>query len=103
MSARARKFALGGVLTALLGGCASLTPGSDFPKAASVVLAHAEGTRLGTQFSAAASEHGGASGFRIITNGVDGFLARVQMINAAECTLDLQYFILRGIPWRRAT
>jgi putative cardiolipin synthase len=35
------------------------------------------------------------SGFRIISVGVDGFLVRVQMIDAAEQTLDLQYFIFR--------
>ncbi len=40
--------------------------------------------------------HGDNSGFRIITLGVDGFLARAQMIDAAERTLDLQYFIFRG-------
>ena len=96
MSTSALKCFLAILLTALLGGCASLTPGSNFPKAASVALAHPEATRLGTQFSAAASEHGGTSGFRIITVGVDGFLARVQMIDAAERTLDLQYFIFRG-------
>jgi putative cardiolipin synthase len=96
LSASARTCSLAVLLTALLAGCASLTPGSDFPKTTSVALAHPEVTRLGTQFSAAASEHGGASGFRIITVGVDGFLTRVQMINAAERTLDLQYFIFRG-------
>jgi cardiolipin synthase C len=62
----------------------------------SVALDHPEVTSLGAQFSVAANEHGGASGFRIITVGVDGFLARVQMIDAAERTLDLQYFIFRG-------
>jgi cardiolipin synthase C len=31
-----------------------------------------------------------------VTVGVDGFLSRVQMINAAERTLDVQYFIFRG-------
>ena len=61
-----------------------------------MALAHPEQTRLGGQFAAAAREHGGASGFRIITVGVDGFLARAQMIDAAERTLDLQYFIFRG-------
>ena len=40
--------------------------------------------------------HDGQSGFRIISDGVDGFLIRVQMIDAAERTLDLQYFIFRG-------
>jgi cardiolipin synthase C len=81
---------------ALLGGCASLPPGSDFPRTASSALAHPEETRLGRQFGDAASEHGGNSGFRFIPVGADGFLMRMQMINAAERTLDLQYFIFKG-------
>lgn len=61
-----------------------------------MALGHPEETRLGSQFAGAAREHGGDSGFRIITVGVDGFLTRAQMINTAERTLDLQYFIFRG-------
>jgi cardiolipin synthase C len=78
------------------GGCATLGPGADFPKTASVALAHPEDTRLGRRFAGAAHEHGESSGFRIITSGVDGLVTRVQMIDAAERTLDLQYFIFRG-------
>ena len=59
-------------------------------------MAHPEETRLGRQFENAAREHNGNSGFRIIPVGADGFLIRMQMINAAERTLDLQYFIFRG-------
>ncbi|MDB6089472.1 MAG: phospholipase [Gammaproteobacteria bacterium] len=84
------------LIAALLGGCAALPPGADFPKIESVALAHPEGTRLGGQFANAAREHGETSGFRIITVGIEGFLTRVQMIDAAERTLDLQYFIFRG-------
>lgn len=84
------------LIAVLLGGCASLPPGSDFPKMASSALAHPEETRLGRQFADAAREHKGNSGFRIIPVGADGFLIRMQMINAAERTLDLQYFIFRG-------
>ncbi len=62
----------------------------------SVALAHPEETRLGAQFDSGARERGGESAFRIISVGVDGFLARAQMIDAAEKTLDLQYFIFRG-------
>jgi putative cardiolipin synthase len=51
---------------------------------------------LGLQFTSAAQLHSGSSGFRIITAGVDGFLARMQLIDAAERTLDLQYYIYRG-------
>jgi putative cardiolipin synthase len=85
------------VLTvAILTGCASLPPGSDFPKIASSALAHPEETRLGRQFDNAGSDHNGNSGFRIIPVGADGFLIRMQMINAAERTIDLQYFIFHG-------
>ena len=84
------------LIVALLSGCASLPPGSDYPRPTSSALAHPEQTRLGRQFEAAASQHSGNSAFRIIPVGADGFLTRMQMINAAERTLDLQYFIFRG-------
>jgi putative cardiolipin synthase len=81
---------------AALFGCAGLPPGAHYPKTASVTLAHPEDTRLGQQFTSAAQEHGGYSAFRLISAGADGFQARMQMIDAAERTLDLQYFIFRG-------
>ena len=84
------------ILMALLYGCAGRPPGADFPRQASVALAHPEQTRLGAQFAAAATDHGDASGFHILNAGVDGFLIRVEMIDAAQSSLDLQYFIFRG-------
>lgn len=84
------------LIVAVLGGCASLPPGSGFAKTTSSALSHPEESRLGRQFEKAAREHDGNSGFRIIPVGADGFLTRMQMINAAERTLDLQYFIFRG-------
>jgi len=81
---------------AALFGCAGLPPGVHYPKTASVTLEHPEDTRLGHQFSGAAHEHGEYSAFRLISAGADGFQARMQMIDAAERTLDLQYFIFRG-------
>jgi cardiolipin synthase C len=83
------------VCAALLG-CAGRPPGADYPKVASVALSHPEDTRLGRQFAGAAHEHGEYSGFRVISAGVDGFRARLQMIDAAQRTLDLQYYIFRG-------
>jgi putative cardiolipin synthase len=80
----------------LLGACAGLPPGAQFPKHASAALADPQQTRLGAQFESAAREHDGNSGFRILSVGVDGFLTRAQMIGAAERTLDLQYYIFRG-------
>jgi len=80
----------------MLGACAVHPPGADFPHPVSVALAEPRDTRLGRQFADQSAEHGGASGFRILTQGLDGFLARAQLIDAAERTLDLQYFIFRG-------
>jgi putative cardiolipin synthase len=79
-----------------LSGCEGLPPGADFPKGASVAFAHPEDTRLGREFAIAAHAHGEYSAFRIISAGVDGFRVRMQMIDAAQRTLDLQYYIFRG-------
>jgi cardiolipin synthase C len=84
------------VLVLSLAGCASLQPGSSVPKSASVALVHPEETRLGGRFENAALVHGGDSAFRIMSVGVDGFLIRAQLIDAAERTLDVQYFIFHG-------
>jgi len=94
----AERFFLSLVLLTLafLGGCAALPPGANFPKIASSALVHPDATSLGRRFDDAGRQHGGNSGFRIIPAGADGFLMRMQMINAAEKTLDLQYFIFRG-------
>lgn len=80
----------------ILNGCASLPPGADFPKRSSSAISHPETTRLGRQFIQESAQHEGHSGFRILAVGADGFLTRMQMINAAQRTLDLQYFIFRG-------
>jgi putative cardiolipin synthase len=77
-------------------GCASLPPGTDYPRTPSLALDHPETTRLGKQFAGEAALHPGTSGFRLLSAGVDGFLMRMQMIGSAEKTIDLQYFIFRG-------
>jgi cardiolipin synthase C len=79
-----------------LGACSSVPPAFNLSKTTSLALAHPEETRLGAQFDSAARKQDGDSAFRIISVGADGFLARAQMIDAAEKTLDLQYFIFRG-------
>jgi putative cardiolipin synthase len=84
------------VAVGLLSGCASLPPGADFKKTESSALPHPEQTRFGRHFDQMATAHNGNSGFRLISNGVDGLLTRAQMINSAEKTLDLQYFIFRA-------
>jgi len=81
---------------AFLNACSSLPPGHDFPKTYSVAISDPEQTKLGAGLESASREHEGSSGFYLQSFGADGFLTRMQMINASERTLDLQYFILRG-------
>jgi cardiolipin synthase C len=77
-------------------GCSSRPPGADYPKSRTVTVPLASPTRLGSAFRGAVAGHDTLSGFHIFSAGVDGFLTRVELINAAERTLDLQYYIFRG-------
>jgi putative cardiolipin synthase len=72
------------LVASYLGGCASLPPGSAYPKTPSSALAESDATKVGRQFAVAAHEHAEKSGYRIISIGVDGFLMRMEMIEAAE-------------------
>jgi putative cardiolipin synthase len=80
----------------LVSGCATVQSSHDIARPVSVALAQPEQTAFGAQVHALAAPHAGASAFHILTAGVDGLLTRVQMIDAAQKSLDLQYFIFRG-------
>jgi len=79
-----------------LGACAGRPPGSSFTKHESEAFPHPEETLLGSHFAGSARQHPGESAFRVINVGADGFRARAQVIDAAQRTLDLQYYIFRG-------
>jgi putative cardiolipin synthase len=93
-TACARSVALA-VLLCSSAGCALLPPGVDFPRSTSTALEHPEQTALGQRFAADAGKHDGGSAFRVLSSGIDGFLARAELINAAERTIDVQYYIFR--------
>jgi hypothetical protein len=63
--------------------------GSDFPGHPPCI----EGQSDPSAGFETARKHDGNSGFRLLPVGIDGFVTRVQMANAAERTLDMQYFI----------
>jgi putative cardiolipin synthase len=90
--------ATGGLLSVLLflllAGCASLP--TDYPRAPSRAWDRPEETRLGRAIAPAAELHPGLSGFRLLQNGMDAFVARMALANAAERTLDLQYYIVHN-------
>ncbi len=83
-------------LLVLLCGCASLPPGSEFPKTASSALARPEQTRMGRQLAEAKAEHPGTSGFRLLPVGIESFVLRMELAAAAERTLDVQYFVIQS-------
>ena len=79
------------LLLYLLNGCASIP--YDYPRPVSSALYRPEGTSLGKQIQAQAINHPGASGFYLLPTGLDAFTARALLIDRAEKTLDLQYYI----------
>ena len=68
----------------------------DYPRNPSNTFAHPETTTVGALFQEAADKHPGLSGFSIIRQGGQAFMARLAMADLAEKTLDGQYYIWDG-------
>jgi putative cardiolipin synthase len=98
MTATRSRFPAAGLalVAALIAGCAGLPPGAGYPRTATSAIPAPEGSALGRSFAAASRDHGDRSAFHLLNNGVDGLLTRVQMIDAAEISVDAQYFIFRA-------
>lgn len=76
-------------------GCKSM----DFAaieKTPSSALQDPSGTRLGEQIAPQLIQRPGQSGFIPLERGLDAFVARAALAEAAQRTLDLQYYIVRG-------
>ena len=71
-------------------GCASFRP--DIPRVPSHAITDAEHTTLGGMFAAQAAAHPGLSGFQVMASGHAAFATRAALADAAERTLDLQYY-----------
>jgi len=93
LNARTAERAARVLVAALLlaGGCASLP--TDIERTESHALRGTETTRLGRIGLAMLKAHPGESGFRPLPNGVDALLARLVQAEAAERSLDVQYYI----------
>jgi cardiolipin synthase C len=83
------------ILALVVAGCATV-PGADYPKQRSTALDHPESTALGQKIDEAERAHPGLSGFRLLTDGAEGLVARAKLAEAAKATLDLQYFIVKN-------
>ena len=90
------RLALLALVIGLQAGCSTVMPGASYPRTVSTAFDRHDASPIARRLAAAPQVHAEPSGFRLLSVGVDGFLTRVQMADAAGYTLDLQYFILRN-------
>ena len=79
-------------LLALAGCAASVRP--DFVATPSQALAYPNDTKLAQSVVRFTADHPGESAFQALPVGVDAFVARIAAIDAAQKTIDLQYYIV---------
>jgi phosphatidylserine/phosphatidylglycerophosphate/cardiolipin synthase-like enzyme len=84
------------MLGAWLTGCASLPSEVDRP--VSTALAHPEQTRIGNAVQQRAAKAGtrNDSGFALVNSAELAFTSRMALINAAQKTLDIQYYAIHA-------
>ena len=79
---------------ALVTGCATLPPPKD--RVETTALTDTAGTRLGRAFASQIAANAGKTGIHSLPDPRDAFAARVLLANAAEKSLDAQYYIWHG-------
>ncbi|MGM0680545.1 MAG: phospholipase D-like domain-containing protein, partial [Pseudomonadota bacterium] len=75
----------------MLVSCAALP--SDFERPVSHAFRDTDNTALGRSISGMATAHPGESGFLLLKNGLDAFVARAVLASLAERSLDVQYYL----------
>jgi putative cardiolipin synthase len=79
------------VLAGIAAACATVP--KDFPRTVSGAWDRPGETRLGRDLAPLQDSHPGESGFYLLSSGLDAFVARALLAEAAEKTLDVQYYI----------
>jgi putative cardiolipin synthase len=80
----------------LVAGCSSLPPAATQPKPVTRAVDYSPDAGLGKAFDALTKDRGGGSGFRLISTGIDGLTARLEMIDASQRSIDVQSYIFRA-------
>jgi putative cardiolipin synthase len=75
----------------LLGGCATLP--ENFERPISHAYTDTDGTHIGQVRHDEMIAHPGQSGFLLLASGLDAFVARAVLANAAERSIDAQYYL----------
>lgn len=76
----------------LLTGCTSLPDNRD--RIVSYSFTDTQNTALGSAFNTKRNEEAGQSGFLLLNNGLDAFVARAAFARGAERGIDAQYYLL---------
>jgi putative cardiolipin synthase len=85
-------IALTAILTLVLAaGCATLP--KDFERPESYAYTDTANTSFGKAVSGRAAKHPGKSGFHLLGNGLDAFVARALLAHFAERSIDVQYYL----------
>ncbi|MEJ2532329.1 MAG: phospholipase D family protein [Halioglobus sp.] len=77
----------------LAGACASLPDVQEVARTPSYALSDPGGTRLQESLQPLLDSHPGQSGFLTLPIGEEAFIARLRLVEAAQKTLDVQYYI----------
>ena len=75
----------------VVSGCAALPTGFNRPE--SYALHDTQNTTLGKAILDEKNAHPGKSGFHLLANGLDAFVARAVLAHMAERSLDVQYYL----------
>src|SRR5438105_3964075 len=77
-------------------GCSSARPmASEYQRTASIEVSQAENSSLKQAMEPAIRAHAGKSGFHLVTSGEEALLTRIAMIQAAERSVDIQYYSIQ--------
>src|ERR1700752_3587848 len=77
-------------------GCASLPPLEGRPESSALSDADTRGSRLDPAIAPLPAAHPGKSGIHALPAGTDAFAARVLLADAADKSIDAQYYIWRA-------
>ncbi len=88
---KARWLATGIIILFVSSGCAKLPNNSN--RVPTTVMPATEQTHLATLFVDDKKQHPDQSGFYLLDNGIDAFVARAALILAAEKSIDMQYYL----------
>lgn len=81
------------IIAGLLAGCATVS--FDQPKSYSTTITDYGETTLGKYAAYMTTQHSGGSGFYPLENGMDALGVRLRMVERAENSIDLQYFLMK--------